>query len=129
MPPGLHRQVGGLFHGREEGGKRGFQEGAGGGHGDGCSGDGDGWGCLVMYIGVFWEIVYSIYRLYTVVILPNLDITSFTSMYYYVLRWIIIHVQHSTTCLIRKAQPAISKITYRLLVDRYVCDFIHWCTA
>ena len=51
MAPGLHRQVGGLFHGRKEVGKRGFQEGAG--DGDEWSDDGDGWGCLVMYIAVF----------------------------------------------------------------------------
>ena len=34
MPPGLHRQVSGLFHGRDEGGERGLQEGAGRGHGE-----------------------------------------------------------------------------------------------
>jgi hypothetical protein len=87
MPPGLHRQVGGLFHGRDESGERRLQElpgnGAGGGGGLGGGGGGHwetssypqgGWGLLVMYMVVNWEMVNSIYRHYSVVNFPNLAI-------------------------------------------------------
>ena len=36
MPPGLHRQVSGLFHGRDEGGERRLQKGDGGVMGTGA---------------------------------------------------------------------------------------------
>jgi hypothetical protein len=40
-----------------------------------------GWGLLVMYMVVNWEMVNSIYQSYKGVILPNLRNTTFTTMY------------------------------------------------
>ena len=37
-----------------------------------------------MYIGADWEVVKSIKGIYTVIVLPNTDITSFHPMYIYV---------------------------------------------
>jgi len=45
-----------------------------------------------MYMGVFWEIVHSIYRPCTCIFLPNLRSTSFFVMYSDVLRLTIILV-------------------------------------
>jgi hypothetical protein len=51
------------------------------GHWDEASKDGDGSGCLE----VFWEFVYSIYLGYTVLFLPNLDVSWLIMMYPHVL--------------------------------------------
>jgi hypothetical protein len=60
VPSGLLRQVGCLPDGGDDVDKGRLKKGGCGSHGDQGSWDDDGWGCLLMYMAVFWETVYSI---------------------------------------------------------------------
>jgi len=70
-----------------------------------------------MYIDVNWETVNSIKALYTVITVPNTDITSFYLMYCYVKRWTLIPLN--------KTREGPSTRPYRSLVDSRCRDFIH----
>jgi hypothetical protein len=52
--------------------------------------DGEGWGCLLMYLHGFLENVYSIYQKYTCIIFPNRCLSQYIMVYSHVLSWIVI---------------------------------------
>src|SRR6187551_2075402 len=62
VPPALRWQVDRLLNGGDDLLKRGLQKRGWVSHGDQASYDSDGWGCLRVYFGTFWEMVNSIKR-------------------------------------------------------------------